>query len=276
MSGKKSTPYFEKEVDLCASFIKAVERHNAEVKKSINPAYDAHKWTPYAETAGWDILLVSQHDGTQVGIEAKLKLNVEVLNQCIDATYDKSAATGPDFRAILVPGDAAQNGVGNLATRLGVAVIRQTPPRFNSWSSKFDAFDPELPLIGPEAWSRLDWTNWLPNDRHKLPEYVPDVMAGDSAPNQLSDWKIQAIKIIAILHERPVTRADFSALRINHQRWFQFWLEKTPDGWVRCAKTPKFDEVHPTIFAQVVADKEKWMPKAKPLAHQLPLQGLVA
>lgn len=267
----KKEPLFAKETDLCASFIKALDRHNAGVVKSQNENYDAHIWTAYTETAGWDILLVSKHDGTQIGIEAKLKLTVEVLLQSLDTSYDGHATTGPDFRAILVPEDAAQNGIGAIAAKLGVAVIRQRPAKPDVWHQQHDHFEPELPRIGPEYWTSRAWDNWLPNERHVLPEYVPDVIAGDKAPVQLSEWKIQALKILAILAERPVTRSDFKAIKISHHRWIQFWLAKTPEGWVKCGATPKFDEIHPTIYAQIIADKAKWMPAAKPLAHQMEL-----
>ncbi len=259
---KKKSPQFAKETDLCSSFLLALEKHNAEVTTSQNPNYDAHQWVAYAETAGWDILLVSKHDGTQIGIEAKLKLTVEVLNQALDGRYGQGHVDGPDFRAVLVPGDAAQNGVADLAQRLGVSVIRQSAP---SEYMKSHRFSPDLPRIGPLNWGN-SWTNWLPHNRERLPEYVPDVIAGDAAPMQLSEWKIQALKIFAILAERPVLRSDFAALKVSHARWFGFWLDRTPDGWVKTKRTPDFAAQHPSIYAQVLADRDKWMPDPVPLA----------
>ena len=58
---KREKPY-PTEVALCSAFIAAVPR----------------EWTAYAETAGWDILLVRKADGFQIGVEAKLKIGVEV------------------------------------------------------------------------------------------------------------------------------------------------------------------------------------------------------
>jgi hypothetical protein len=252
----KKVPLFAKETDLCASFIEALGIHNAKVVASQNPNWDAHRWTSYAETAGWDILLVSKNDGTQIGIEAKLKLTVEVLNQALGDRWRGEYVSGPDYRAVLVPDDAVQNGIENLAAKLGVVVLTQRPP--NQYQ-KDHHFSPNLPHIGPTGWGH-EWPNWLPHHREKLPEYVPDVCAGDAAPLQLSDWKIQALKIQAILAERPVLRTDFTALKINMSRWTQFWLTKTPQGWVQNNKTPDFAALHPSIYAQVLADKEKWMP----------------
>ena len=54
---------FRSEADLCAAFLAALEREHAK------------KWMAYAETAGWDILLVRLKDGFQIGIQAKLALN---------------------------------------------------------------------------------------------------------------------------------------------------------------------------------------------------------
>ena len=42
------------------------------------------EWTSYAETAGWDILLVRKTDGFQIGIQAKLKITPFVMAQCLD------------------------------------------------------------------------------------------------------------------------------------------------------------------------------------------------
>lgn len=81
-----TTPNFKTEVELCSAYI--------EWMKSKHP-----EWTAYAETAGWDILMVHE-DGTQVGIQAPLKFNMTVLEQAVGGYYCKDS--NPDFRTILV------------------------------------------------------------------------------------------------------------------------------------------------------------------------------
>lgn len=77
---------FTTEADLCAAFIAYAEPHG---------------WTPYAETAGWDILLVSR-TGTQIGIQAKLRFTTAVLVQAVEQCWHWKTP-GPDFRAMLCP-----------------------------------------------------------------------------------------------------------------------------------------------------------------------------
>jgi hypothetical protein len=267
MRQKAKAPIFTKEVDLCSAFLVALKSHNEAVTVSKNRSYDAHIWTPYAETAGWDILLVSDHDGTQIGIEAKLKLNSEVLAQCLPEGWYSDASTGPDFRSILVPEGQTQANIGLFAQRFGISVISQNDPKKDGYRS----FYPELPKIGPPGYNINEWVDWLPNHRCQLPEYVPDVIAGDAAPLQLSQWKIQALKICCILKSRPVQRSDFRELKINSTRWLDRhlgWLVATTEGYVASKQMPDLISQHPTIFEQVCADQEKWMPKNVPLAKQ--------
>jgi hypothetical protein len=266
----KAKPQFDKETDLCAAFLEAVEIHNKTVESSKNPHYNAHIWTPYCETAGWDILLVSKHDGTQVGIEAKLKLNVNVLCQAINGRYGQGWSAGPDFRAILVPSYQVQTGVGTLATKLGVTVLRQQQlgVDVSEWNRN-NSFTPELPRIYPHSWYFDHWTDWLPNNRERLPEYVPDVIAGDKAPLQLSEWKIQALKLAIVLEERPLTHSDFNDLKISPSRWTQQWLMRTAQGFVAGPLTPDFASQHPSIYEKIKQDKDNWMPGPKPLARAM-------
>lgn len=242
---KKPQP-FPTEVDLCARFISAVD----------------DGWTSYAETAGWDILLVRKEDGFQIGIEAKLKLNLHVVNQAIeDSTWQVDYA-GPDCRAVMVPD--TEGGFENIAAYIGITIIRVRPPYERGVSGP--VFTPYLPKIKAE-WSHSDWHEWCPTKRHKLPEYVPDVAAGASAPVQLTSWKIAAIKIAIIAEQRGyVTRSDFKALRIDHRRWL------TPTGWLRAeggryvpGDMPNFKAQHPTVYEQIAADAPKWMPKTEAL-----------
>jgi hypothetical protein len=52
---------------------------------------------------------VRNADGFQVGIQAKLKFNIDVINQALEryGTWNV-AGEGPDCRAVLVPDDASQ------------------------------------------------------------------------------------------------------------------------------------------------------------------------
>lgn len=238
---------FPKETDLCAAFIAAL------------PA----SWTAYAETAGWDILLVRKSDGFQIGVQAKLKLNIAVINQAIEDTGWWPERHGPDCRAVLVPmGDSG--GFRRIGAYIGFTIIHvaETHNRF-----KF-RFEPSLPDEPIEA---SEWFECCPTKRHRLPEYVPDVAAGSAAPIRLTPWKISAIKIAVILETRGyVTRLDFKHIGIDHRRWlcpggYLVAEPKTPErrgGFVSCEKTPDLKSIHPRVYAEIAADAVKWMPPA--------------
>lgn len=241
---KRSKP-FATEAEMCARFIGAIDKG----------------WTAYAETCGWDILLVRDADGFQIGIEAKLKMNTHVINQAIEQSVYWVDHSGPDCRAIMVPEN--EGGFDQIAAYIGLTVIRVRPPQERGVYGP--AFLPNLPKIN-EAWPRSEWHEWCPAKRHQLPDYVPDVIAGASAPLQLTKWKIAAIKIAITLEQRGfVTRADFKAHGIDHRRWL------TPNGWLRseggryvAGTMPDFRTQHPKVFEEISADAAKWMPAAEP------------
>lgn len=242
----KKPPPFESETALCARFISGLKAG----------------WTPYAETAGWDILLVRDVDGFQIGIEAKLKLNAHVISQCLEEYGHWSAdRDGPDCRAVLVP--TGESGYfGRIAHYIGVTIIMVRTPEENRYTREI--FQPDLPRSGQE-WDSRNWHQWAPTRRHKLPEYVPDVAAGASAPMQLTDWKISALKIIATIEKRGyVTRADFKHHKMDHRRWLTRgaeWLVAQDGRFTPGPYLPNLKEQHPTIYVQILADAEKWMPK---------------
>lgn len=246
----KREKLFATEADLCAAFLSDLPKG----------------WTPYAETGGWDILLVRDADGFQIGVEAKLRLNAEVMNQALEEYADIGVCSEhPDCRAVLVPW-AEAGAMDRIATYIGVTVIRvskvgayerRPKGRSNQWRA-----DPGLPTID-DRWSTRDWHEWCPTKRHQLPEYVPDVRAGSSAPVQLTAWKINALKIAIILVRRGfVTRADFKHIGIDHRRWIHTngWLAPTPDGYVATKYLPDFKAMHPRVWEEITADAEKWMP----------------
>lgn len=247
MKKPKADKLFATEADLCAAFIASI---------------DADKWIPYPETAGWDILLVRNVDGFQIGIQAKQKLNTDVINQALDEYGHWSAArAGPDCRALLVP---SSNGLGYVCKYLGLEVV--TPIQIETWGRRKGLwrFDPSLPAAPPSYQSSTEWAEWAPAKRHKLPDYIPDVIAGASSPTQLTDWKIKALKLWIMLERNGgVIRADFAHLQLDHRRWVEGgWLQRDGDKFVAGPKAPNFHKAHPRVYKEIDADFARWAPKA--------------
>lgn len=241
MSAKRKTAArFESEAALCAAFIAA-----------IGP-----DWTAYAETEGWDILLVRKADGFQIGIEAKLSLNATVLLQALEDYTWEYSKFGPDCRAVLVPWSDVTGGLTEIAARLALTVIRAS---IDPYSTKA-TFDPRLPTER-DRWSQRDWHELCPQARHPLPEYVPDVAAGTSAPIQLTAWKIAAMKLAILLETRGyLTRTDFKVLHVDPRRWMDNrWLVAGPQGLVAGDRFPQFKTEHPRVYGEIAADAAKWM-----------------
>lgn len=234
---------FKTEAELCAAFIAWV--------KQCCPG-----WICYAETEGWDIL-VAHDDGTQIGVQAKMRLSLEVLAQCVEDGQWAGGGVGPDFRVVLVP---KSNAGEKLAHAIGITVIC----RDTHWSTRHDkAFTPDLNL---NVWQHWHYRN--PQKRHDLPRFVPDVPAGVPSPSPLTKWKIAALQICAVLELRGyVTRRDFSLAGIDHRRWVEAWLDTVdgkPGAWKLRAGAPDFRVNHPTVYPQVLAEVRE-----KGLANEL-------
>lgn len=212
---KKQT--YVTEADLCADFIK----------------WMARDWTAYPETAGWDILFVNR-EGHQLGVQAKLRLNFEVISQAMPVSYGLDI--GPDHRALLVP--KSKNAGADLCTAIGLEV--------------YYGSDRDFCRHSPAGNALFDWN---PTKRHPLPAYIPDVVAGASAPVQLTKWKIGALRILATLEIVGfVTTSDFAKAGINPSRWYSArWVRQDPTrrgAWVR-GKVPEFDKQHPKVYPQI-------------------------
>jgi hypothetical protein len=246
---------FKTEVELCRHFLSDIGKG----------------WMPYAETAGHDILLV-RSDGFQIGVQAKLRLGTDVINQTLEEGRYSPTRPGPDCRAVLVPFNE-EHGFTRIAAYIGFTIIQVYAPKgaeidFGyrpSWSSRDPKFTPRLP-DETHRWANDSWHELCPVKRHALPEYVPDVDAGASSPVQLTDWKISAIKIAVTLEIRGfVTRADFKHVGIDHRRWLAAgndWLIMKDGRWVAGPGIPDFKAQHPRVYGEITADQEKWMRRA--------------
>lgn len=230
---KREIP-FASEAELCTAFIAWAEKAG---------------FVAYAETAGWDILLIAA-DGTQIGVQAKMTFNMKVLHQTITSDWEWRDE-GPDFRAVLLP---YRDG-GIILDALGIKLFY--PYGDYSLGRGEHSFLPDM-----NRDNRYDrWHYWNPLRRHALPEYVPDVMAGDSGPVQLTNWKIAALKITALLELRGfVTKADFKRFGIDIRRWVgpNSWLGAgTQPGQFVAGKQLIFHTQHQTVYPQIKVDIQK-------------------
>lgn len=230
-------------------------------------------WTLYNETAGFDMVVVHDDTGAQIGIEAKLVLNAKVLAQAVDGL--KRNACGPDFRAVLV--GKVGGDLTSIASLLGITVMTLRGPlaKWRHWEWQ----GPEQPTFGlshslPSVkgdcwWDDGQWHDLAPLDRLKLPAYVPDVEAGHPAPLVLSEWKIKAIKVCVYVEKHgSIDRAIFKALGIDPSRWMTgAWLKKAVERgkWVAGDYFPatSYRRLHPTIYRQIEEEYPTWAKEAK-------------
>lgn len=226
---------FTRESDLCAAFIAAIG-----------------DWTAYAETAGWDVLLVRE-DGFQIGVQAKLRLNTVVVAQALEERWYVDRR-GPDCRAVLVPDDGVVAGMVTICSHLGITVITMGRR----------GFSPQLP--SGRSWTDKQWHEFCPTQRCRLPAYVPEhQLAGRAAPLQLTDWKIKAIKLAIILERTgSVSRQDFKHLGLDHRRWVTpgaEWLQVEAGAYIAGPRIPKFKSQHPKVYAKIESEYEQWRPR---------------
>lgn len=222
---------YRSEADLCSGFIKWAETRG---------------WKCYPETGGFDIVVVAP-DGRQIGVEAKLRLNAKVILQCAERYHDQ----GPDYRAVLVP---KISDLAEVCRILGITVLRPA-------SYPKGEFSPDLPPLDTQWWHDRGWFENLPSRRLTLPEYVPDVQAGVKSPLQLTTWKIKMIRLSIILDRGPVTNAVFKSLGLNkYNLKASGYVAPTPEGMVK-ANFPDLRAQHPTNYAEIEKDIEKWIPK---------------
>lgn len=228
----KRTPKFKTEADLCAAFLAWLKR--------TAPGVAA-----YPEWAGWDILLVLP-SGCQMGVQAKLRLNADVIGQALPSRWGWGEDNGPDYRAVLVPD--AGGSIHALASHLEVVVFEAQEDydfkkRENLWR-----FSP-----GFADGSHEPWFDWNPPERHSVPETPTDSIAGSSAPVTLTPWKIRALAVLAELAVKgTITAKGMRELGVSPGRWMTYrWLEPAePRGhWKRGDACPKFELQHPSAYA---------------------------
>jgi len=184
-------------------------------------------WTVYPETAGWDLLLVKDH--VQIGVEAKLRANVDVLAQALRPGIEND---GPRFHAVLVP----KAGRAFLEVARTLRVVTFDRRALESDAHLYWYRQDGHALIRPP----FEWFAWNHPDPAELPPIVPDVPAGVPSPRTLTKWKIGAIRICLRIRARGwVAKRDFTELGVSPSHWYRKWLKAGErDGrgyrWVPC------------------------------------------
>lgn len=200
---------FDKETELCAHFMKEAESYG---------------WLSYPETDEFDMLLVATevvqghfNIGDQIGIQAKLVPNIDVLYQSLPRRADRS---GPNYYGVLVPHATAE--FKELAKHLKIKVFEAACGIYRHRGLTEWEQGPVKGFLDPPKL-------WYPH-QHRKPSWVPDVHvkmeAGAAGPKQLTPWKIKAVKLA--LHgvtKGYLTSHDFAVFDVKMVRWVRYrWI----------------------------------------------------
>lgn len=217
-----SRPIPESEVQLCEQFISVL----------INSSF-----VVYPEVGDWDIVAVAL-DGSQLGVQAKMKPNIKVLYQAIRRPYN-----GPRYRSVLVP--KASREFRHVARSLGLYVFTS---RMNLTMPGYTNL---ITLGGLKVWEGRPL--WLPP--------VPSTeKAGTSSPRQLTRWRVQAIKLCLRLKEQGyITSKDFKEFGISKHTWVvNKWIRPYgKKGRLKCYVQANEGKFLPIVGFETIADQIK-------------------
>ena len=178
-----------------------------------------HAWICYPETGGWDVLMVATEDvapgsrvepGDQVGVEAKIRASVVVLNQAM-SRCQYTRGPGPHFVAVLVK--KAGRDFRRLARHLRLGVL--TPSHLDR-ANKTGGLGP---FVVPREFVNPHW----------LPSGIPQMAGGKPSPSPLTPWREAALRICNRLDDgEELTRADIQAAGCDPRLWVQAgWITRT-------------------------------------------------
>lgn len=182
-------------------------------------------WLAYPETSGWDLILVRPLDGLQVGVQAKLRANLDVLHQALPPRPMKM---GPDIRAVLVPEATERGAFAEIAERLQLAVLDGGILRgdLSRWYG-YDGVHVAETVQGARYLERTieHAPVHVVSKRCWLPPYVPDTPAGVPSPVSVSPWRVSAAKFCAEIRTglKP-TKKEIEERGMSFSTWRQ-WLD---------------------------------------------------
>lgn len=194
-------------------------------------------WHVHPEIPGHDLLLVATPEvktvnaraGDQIGVQAKLRPNFEVLTQAMPRTWGNK---GPHFHAVLVP--VASKEFDQVATRCGIVVMEATrrvwSQNENCWV-RTRGIGHELRYLPPSMRHYYDSMEWHPEVEILVP-------AGVKSPRTVTPWKVNAVRFCLEAVERGfITTDDFRKAGLSMTVWRQKnWIEPTGDRIGRSMK----------------------------------------
>lgn len=180
----------------------------------LKDASESLEWVFYPEIGGWDCVLVLP-DETQVGVQAKLRANVDVLYQTIVPRKRK----GPDIHSVLVP--TCNLAFRKVAEALGFAVLVGSALRTASTRAYLLMTIAKAPRTTHDP------------GRCWLPPFVPENPAGVPSPRAVSPWRVAAARLSAEIREGATpTNAEIKARGMSPSTWRQ-WLDPIPGTYPR-------------------------------------------
>lgn len=198
-------------------------------------------WKVYPETSNQDMLLIATDKveiagasaGTQIGVQAKMVDNLDVLAQAMPSVEEK----GPHYHAVLVP--RAKENFKYLARRLRIVIftgMEFTYPEqqdYRKWRDKtwLKSFRGNLTSL-PRAYQLYyDEPLWHPD----IEIWTPP---GVKSPKSLSPWKINSVRLcLHGLKKGYLTSADFKEFNISMKRWVDSkWIVDTGEKHWRYKK----------------------------------------
>jgi hypothetical protein len=215
-------------------------------------------WKVYCETSGYDLLLVRD---IQIGVQAKLKANIDVLAQVIDGiqsynTHHKNINPSPHLRAVLVPHASIE--FYKVASALGIFVIEGATLEWNYktienyWNKKIDT---DLDGYNKNYLIMPKYNCWIPEVEINIP-------AGVKSPKIITEWKVKAVKLCILLEERGyLTSQDFKDMKVSMGLWVKKWLLNTKEKngklfkYVRNARATLPDQLYPEIVEAIKNSK---------------------
>lgn len=174
----------------------------------------------YPEVSGWDVLLVLE-SGEQIGVQAKMRANIEVLAQ---AVRHAERGPGPDMRAVLV----SDFGARDTHAREFRAVCDAA--RLIVWSA-LDMNDTPSGLRH-FASTITNAPRWQRSARLWLPP-LTDLPAGVPNPRSISRWRCNAAQLCTELRTGlTLTAAELTARDVGSlstwTRGQRGWLVRVP------------------------------------------------